>query len=287
MLNFLFFLCFVHQVSYYASCACLSDHKRFPTFLRTVPSNAFQAKVMARLLHLMGWSWVGVVYGDDAYGESSVQLLLKQLEGSDVCMDYSEVIPKSYAPSRIRQIVERIQSSKAQVVVVFAIATDTEVLLKEVLRQNVTDRQWIATTSWSTTGYYTAWSGIFLAGTIGLAIQSIDIQGLNSYLTQLSPEGYPKEQLVQNVWEEVFGCKFGEESQSGPPIAMCTGLEKLQAQVQAAGLDGRYNVYKAVYAIANALQDMLDCQPGKGPFKNGECPETKPVQPEQVMKNSY
>uniref|UniRef100_A0A3B4CA75 G-protein coupled receptors family 3 profile domain-containing protein n=1 Tax=Pygocentrus nattereri TaxID=42514 RepID=A0A3B4CA75_PYGNA len=244
-------------VSYFASCACLSDHTRYPTFLRTVPSNAFQAKAMAHLLRMMGWSWVGIVYGDDAYGESGMQLLLKELEGSGVCVDYIEAIPKSYALNRIRRIVERIQSSKAWVVVTFSISPDTEALLREVVRQNVTDRQWIATTAWSTLSSYTTWSGITLAGTIGLALQSADIQGLSSYLNQLSPERHPKEPLVQSVWEEVFGCKFGAENQSEPLKPQCTGLEKVEVLAES---DVNYNVYKAVYAIAHAIQNMLDCE---------------------------
>ncbi|KAI4875127.1 hypothetical protein NFI96_025533 [Prochilodus magdalenae] len=273
----------IPMVSYYASCACLSDRKRFHSFLRTVPSNAFQAKVIARLLHLMGWSWVGVVYGDDAYGESSVQLLLQELEGSDVCIDYAEVIPKSYAPSRISRIIKMIQSSKAQVVVIFAISPDTEVFLKEVVKQNVTDRQWIATTAWSTAGYFSAWSGASLTGTLGLAIRSIVVKGLSAYLMQLSPERHPKEQLVRSVWEEVFGCRFGEEIQLEPPKPQCTGLEKMQIEVQEAEFDAMYNVYKAMYAIAHAIQDMLNCQPGQGPFKDGMCPDIKPVNPEQLL----
>ncbi|KAF5888510.1 extracellular calcium-sensing receptor-like, partial [Clarias magur] len=123
-------------VSYFASCACLSDRSKYPTFLRTVPSDAFQAKAMARLLRLMGWTWVGVISGDDAYGKSGVQLLLQELQGSGICIDYSEIIPKSFAPNRMTRIVERMQSSKARVVVTFAISPDMEVLLKEVVRQN-------------------------------------------------------------------------------------------------------------------------------------------------------
>uniref|UniRef100_A0A3B1K7X1 G-protein coupled receptors family 3 profile domain-containing protein n=1 Tax=Astyanax mexicanus TaxID=7994 RepID=A0A3B1K7X1_ASTMX len=264
---------------YYASCACLSDRKRFPTFLRTVPSNAYQAKVVARLLHLMGWSWVGVIYGDDAYGESSVQLLMNEVEGSDVCMAYMEVIPKSNTQNKIRQIVERVQSSKAQVVVIFAITADAEALLREVVRRNVTDKQWIAPTSWSTAADFTAWCGISLVGTIGIAIRSVEVQGLNSYVTNLSTENYPTEKLEQNVWEEAFGCKFPTDSQSGLLKPQCSNL--ITDQVQTAEFDGMYNVYKAVYAVAHAIQNMLDCELEKGPFKNGKCPEIKPIIPEQ------
>lgn len=269
------------QVSYFASCACLSDRSKYPTFLRTVPSDAFQAKAMARLLHLMGWTWVGVISGDDAYGKSGVQLLLKELQGSGICIDYLEIIPKSFAPNRMRRIVERIQSSEAWVVVTFAISPDMEVLLREVVRQNVSNRQWIATEAWSTSSQHAALSPACLAGTLGFALRQVDIQGLGSYLTQLNLEDYPKEPLVQSVWEELFGCKFAEQMQTGLPKPQCTTLDKIKKQVQTY-FDINYNVYKAVYAIANAIQDMLACQPGKGPFGNGECPDIKSIRPKQV-----
>ncbi|XP_046720728.1 extracellular calcium-sensing receptor-like [Silurus meridionalis] len=271
----------IPMISYFASCACLSDRNKYPTFLRTVPSDAFQAKAMARLLYLMGWTWVGVVSGDDVYGKSGIQLLLKELKGSGVCVDYHEVIPKSHAPSRIQRIVERIQISKARVVVTFAIDPDMEVLLREVVRINATERQWIATEAWSTSVHYSVWSGISLAGTLGFALRRVDIQGLDSYLTQLSTEEHLMEPLVQNVWEDVFGCRFGEQIQSGPQRPQCTGLEKVKGGE--AYFDIIYNVYKAVYAIANAIQDMLACQSGKGPFENGQCPDMKPIKPKQLL----
>uniref|UniRef100_A0A4W4FS47 G-protein coupled receptors family 3 profile domain-containing protein n=1 Tax=Electrophorus electricus TaxID=8005 RepID=A0A4W4FS47_ELEEL len=270
------------SIVYFASCACLSDRTRFPNFLRTIPSDAFQAKAIVHLLSLMGWSWVGVVSGDDAYGISGVQLLLKELEGSDVCIDYLEVIPKSHTLSKIRRIIERIQSSKARVVVTFAISPDMEVLLREVVKQNVTDRQWIATEAWSTSSHYSSWSGISLAGTLGFALRQVDIQGLGFYLTQLSPGGQQMQPLTQTVWEEMFGCKFVVESQINPLSGpQCTGLEKMESQE--VYFDVIYNVYKAVYAIANAIQDMLNCEPGKGPFENGACPDIKPIRPKQSV----
>ncbi|KAI4876842.1 hypothetical protein NFI96_016974 [Prochilodus magdalenae] len=272
----------IPMVSYFASCACLSDRTRYPTFLRTVPSDAFQAKAMARLLSSMGWSWVGVISGDDAYGKIGVQLLLQELEGSGVCVDYIEVIPKSFAANRIRRIVERIQSSKARVVVTFAISPDMEVLLREVVKQNVTDRQWIATEAWSTSSQHSALSATSLAGTIGFALRRVDIQGLGSYLTQLSPDMYLKEPLVQNVLEELFGCRFVGGTEPGSLGSLCSGLENLE-EPKETYFDINYNVYKAVYAIANAIQDMLNCQPGQGPFGNGECPDMKPIRPKQLL----
>ncbi|XP_076850862.1 extracellular calcium-sensing receptor-like isoform X2 [Brachyhypopomus gauderio] len=268
-------------VSYLASCACLSDRSRFPTFLRTVPSDAFQTKAIARLLSLMGWSWIGVISGDDAYGRSGVQLLLKELEHLSMCIEYLEILPKSAPQSRLKHIVERIQSSKAKVVVTFAIGPDVEVLLGEVAKQNLSDRQWIATSVWSTSSHHVAVSAGCLTGTLGFALRRVDIQGLDSYLTQLYPEKHLQDSLVQNVLEEVFGCRPGEQTQTGASVPQCTGLEKGEGQGEVYS-DINYNVYKAVYAIAYAVQDMLACKPGQGPFEDGECPEIKSIRPKQV-----
>ncbi|XP_062861002.1 extracellular calcium-sensing receptor-like [Trichomycterus rosablanca] len=269
-------------ISYFASCACLSDRTRYPTFLRTIPSNAFRAKAIARLLHVMGWTWVGVVSSDDVSGQSGVQHLLKELQGSAVCVDYFEVIPKSHAPSRIRRIVERIQTSRAQVVVMIAISQDVEALLREAIKMNATGRQWIATEAWSTSTHYTSFSGTSLAGTLGFALRQVDIHGLGSYMTQLSLEIHLNDSLVRNLWEDFFGCRFGEQTESKPLKPQCTGLEKVEEPGQTY-FDISYSVYKAVYAVANAIQDMMDCEPGKGPFESGECPEIKPIKPKQLL----
>ena len=51
---------------------------------------------MASLLSRLGWTWVGLLSGDDDYGKYGVQMLLQELRGSGVCVSYSEVIPKVF-----------------------------------------------------------------------------------------------------------------------------------------------------------------------------------------------
>ncbi|RXN03275.1 extracellular calcium-sensing receptor-like protein [Labeo rohita] len=278
----------IPMVSYFASCACLSDSRRFHSFMRTVPSDAFQAKAMARLLRLLDWTWVGVVAGDDEYGKSGSQLLLKELEGTGVCVDYVEVIPKSHSHSRIRRIVERIQSSTAHVVVTFAIGPDLEVVFKEMEVQNVTNRQWIATEAWSTSIQYSVPASIpLLAGTIGFALRRADIQGLGAFLAQLSPVKQPNEAFVKDVWEEIFGCSLAQDWQPSSKTPKCTGSENVEKHgriyTDVSQLRVTYNVYKAVYAIANAIHNMMTCQPGRGLFEDGECPDVTRIKPRQLL----
>ncbi|XP_067103103.1 extracellular calcium-sensing receptor-like [Osmerus mordax] len=270
------------MVSYFASCACLSDSRKYPSFFRTVPSDAFQARAMASLLSRLGWTWVGLVSGDDDYGKYGVQMLLQELRGSGVCVSYSEVIPKVHSQSRISRVVDTIQRSSATVVVVFAIPQDAQALMKEVVRQNITDKQWIATEAWvSETSLSVLENLPSLAGTIGFAVRRAPIPGLGAFLTQLRPDGPSPhhDPFLRELWEELFGCSL----EAGQGTArLCSGSEVIvegeSMYADVSQLRGTYNVYKAVYAIAHALHGMLACPPGD------QCPNLQHLQPKDIVQ---
>ncbi|KAM3875162.1 extracellular calcium-sensing receptor-like [Diretmus argenteus] len=196
----------IPMVSYFASCVCLSDSWKYPLFFRTMPSDAEEAQAMAKLLLLLGWTWVGLVSADDDFGRFGSQMLMEALRGTEVCVAYHEVIPKA--------------------------------LFQEVAHQNITDKQWIANDAWVTYGTITDPRNIpSLAGTIGFAVRKANIHGLG---------------IGKSLYADVSQLRI------------------------------TYNVYKGVYAIAHALHDMLACQPGKGPFLNGQCPDVRRFQPAQI-----
>eukprot|EP00063_Salmo_salar_P044188 XP_014019023.1 PREDICTED: extracellular calcium-sensing receptor-like [Salmo salar] len=280
------------MVSYFATCACLSDNWRYPSFFRTVPSDAFQARGMARLLRLLRWVWVGLVSEDDDYGRVGGQLLLQELQGSGVCVAYSEVLPKLPSKRKIRHIADTIRGSTARVVVAFVGFTGhSGALMEEVVRQNITDKQWIASESWVTYTTIAAPKNLpSLAGTIGFALKKADIPGLGSFLTRLHPDGdYQKsDPFLRELWEELFGCSLGVDlSVTVPSRRQCTGSEVIREgesqYADVSQLRASYNVYKAVYAIAYAIQDMMACQPGDGVFNGGQCPDIRKLQPSQIV----
>ena len=59
-----------------------------------MPSDAEQARAMAKLVRLLGWTWLGLVSADNDFGRFGIQMLLEELKGTEVCVAYHEVIPQ-------------------------------------------------------------------------------------------------------------------------------------------------------------------------------------------------
>uniref|UniRef100_A0A8C6KD80 Extracellular calcium-sensing receptor-like n=1 Tax=Nothobranchius furzeri TaxID=105023 RepID=A0A8C6KD80_NOTFU len=274
----------VPMVSFFASCSCLSDRKRFPSFFRTIPSDAFQVRAMIQILKYFEWTWAGLLVSDDDYGLHAARSFQSDLSWSGGgCLAYLEVLPWGNDPRELRRIVEVIQKSTARVVIVFAHESHVIDLMEEVVRQNLSGLQWLASEAWSTAAVlHTPALMPYLGGTLGIAIRRGEIPGLRDYLLKIHPN-------VNQFWEFTFQCRFA------PPPAgwvenggtLCTGEEDLQSVetefLDVSNLRPEYNVYKAVYALAHALDDMLKCEPGRGPFSENSCATLQTLQPWQLV----
>nr|XP_006637609.1 PREDICTED: extracellular calcium-sensing receptor-like [Lepisosteus oculatus] len=194
---------------------------------------------------------------------------------------------------RIFQIMETIQQSTARVIVVFSEGAHFFPLAEEIVRQNITDRQWIASEAWVfSTLISRAELMSSFTGTIGIAIRRGEIPGLENFLLGIHPGSGPNTGLVEEFWEINFDCKFEGKTSTNSSLyevkgKICTGSEELNSRKTAysdvSKLRASYNVYKAVYALAHSLHNLMSCEPGKGPFQNNSCADITTVQPWQVL----
>ncbi|XP_074496818.1 extracellular calcium-sensing receptor-like [Sebastes fasciatus] len=271
------------MVSYFATCSCLSDRKKFPSFFRTIPSDAFQVRAMIQILRRFGWTWAGLLVSNDDYGLHAARSFQSDLaQSGGGCLAYLEVLPWGKDPAELRRIVDLMKKSTARVVIVFAQPRHMINLMEEVVRQNVTGLQWMASESWTTgTVLQTPHLMPYLSGTLGIAIRRGEIPGLRDFLIRIRPDIQHNNRygnnMVNQFWEYTFQCRFA------PPPAgwveagreLCTGQEDLESVetelLDISNLRPEYNVYKAVYALAYALDDMLHCVPGRGPFSGHSC----------------
>uniref|UniRef100_A0A8C2WIZ9 G-protein coupled receptors family 3 profile domain-containing protein n=1 Tax=Cyclopterus lumpus TaxID=8103 RepID=A0A8C2WIZ9_CYCLU len=276
-------------VSYYATCSCLSDRQRFPSFFRTIPSDAFQVRAMIKILKRFGWTWAGLLVSDDDYGLHVSQTFQSDLaQSGGGCLAYSEILPWGENPAELKRIVEIMKRSTARVVIVFAHQIHMIQLMEEVVRENVTGLQWIASEAWSAAAVLqTPRFMPYLSGTLGIAIRRGEILGLRDFLLRI--HFLINTFQVMQFWEYTFDCRFA------PPPAgwveaggeVCTGQEDLESLgtefLDVSDLRPEYNIYKAVYALAYALDDMLQCEPGRGPFSGHSCATLQILKPWQLI----
>ncbi|XP_058244127.1 extracellular calcium-sensing receptor-like [Hemibagrus wyckioides] len=279
----------VPMVSYFATCSCLTDRHQFPSFFRTIPSDAFQVRAIVQILKRFGWTWVGLVYSNDDYGihaaHSFHQDVQEHLGG---CVAYSEMLPRDNNRRDVERIVRVIKTSTAKVVVVISTEAYLLPLMDEVSLRNVTGKQWIASEAWATSPVFlTSHLLPYLGGTLGIAIRRGEIAGLRDFLLRLRPDMQPANNMVQIFWEEMFGCRFELNGTREDERFLCTGNEDLNSTNTAysdmSELRASYNVYKAVYALAHALHDLTQCEEGKGPFPGHSCARISILQPWQVV----
>ncbi|XP_072551876.1 extracellular calcium-sensing receptor-like [Salminus brasiliensis] len=248
-------------ISHFATCACLSDKRKHPSFFRTIPSDYYQSRALAKLVRHFGWTWVGALCSDNDYGNNGMNTFISAAKEEGICVEFSEAFFRTDPRENILRIVEIIKSSSSKVIVAFVSYSDMEVLLREMALQNITGLQWIGSESWiSDLNIATAeWQHI-LMGSMGFAIPKAKIKGLGEFLTRLNP--FSDVELYKELWEMIFECKLGTQ-ENVEMEDICKGnksLGEVQNQyTDVSELQIANNVYKAVYAVAHALDKSFSC----------------------------
>ncbi|XP_065816602.1 extracellular calcium-sensing receptor-like [Labrus bergylta] len=280
---------YVPVISYLASCPCLSDRLKYPTFFRTIPSDIYQAWAMAQLAIRFHWTWIGAVVENNDYGQLAIQVFKKEIFGKGVCLEFIETLMPETIVTDVKRAALTIQASTARVILIFCWYTEVKKLLLELVKRNVTDRQFLASEAWSTSDDLLQDQTISKVanGVLGVAIRSSTIPGFENYLRSLHPIRRPNDVFLREFWQKEFGCSPLSSYFSSPLIPrsdylsnvsasstdnvppqkisppLCSGTESLENVenhfTDTSQLRVAYNVYLAVYAAAHALHSLLSC----------------------------
>ncbi|XP_076137588.1 extracellular calcium-sensing receptor [Alosa pseudoharengus] len=276
----------VPVISHFATCACLSDKMKHPSFFRTIPSDYYQSRALAQLVKHFGWTWVGAICSDNDYGNNGMITFIKAAMEEGVCIEFSEPFFRTNPREDILRIVDVIKKSTSKVIVAFVSYSDMEVLLKELATENITGLQWIGSESWISDKNIARgqWHNI-LQGSMGFAIPKAKIKGLEEFLANLDQS--TKIPLYQELLETIFDCQLSRNSHMEREL--CNGNERLSdvhnQYTDISDLQIANNVYKAVYAVAHVLDGMRVCT-GREKSSGKTCMKsTDEVRPWQVLEN--
>ncbi|XP_006637596.2 extracellular calcium-sensing receptor-like [Lepisosteus oculatus] len=272
-------------ISHFATCACLSNRRRFPSFFRTIPSDYYQSRALAQLVKHFGWNWVGTIRADNDYGHNGMATFVEAAEREGICIEYSEVVHQSHSRQKIIKNIEVITKSTSKVIIAFLDQGDVIALIKELALQNVTGLQWIGSEAWITASNVAAAEGNkVLSGSIGFAVIKTQIEGLREFL--MSVHLSPHNALLNEFWETSFNCSMSNEDKTKKA---CTGSEDLQelrnGYADVSDVRIFNNIYKAVYAVAYSLHNVLECQIGQDSSANHSCAKSIHTKPWQVLEH--
>uniref|UniRef100_A0A7N6F5R4 G-protein coupled receptors family 3 profile domain-containing protein n=2 Tax=Anabas testudineus TaxID=64144 RepID=A0A7N6F5R4_ANATE len=251
-------------ISHSASCACLSDKTKYPSFLRTMPSDYYQSRALAQLVKHFGWTWVGAVITNDDYGNNGMAIFTETAQQLGICLEYSVFFYRTDPPNKIQNIIDIIKLSTSKVIVAFLSYFDMDVLMNKLSHHNLTGYQWVGTESWIIDSQTAEMDKHhILDGAVGLAIPKAHVSGVREFILDVKSLNFSGNDMFTEFWEALFNCKFKQLKSSTDNQTECTGNEDLSG-LQHSFTDMSImpifnNIYKGVYAVAHALHSILGC----------------------------
>ncbi|XP_006145516.2 taste receptor type 1 member 1 [Tupaia chinensis] len=246
----------VPLISYGASSTMFSVKRQYPSFLRTIPSDKYQVKIMVLLLQQFGWVWISLVGSDGDYGQLGLKALEDQATQQGICIAFKDIVPFSaqVGDEKMQSMMYHLAQAKTTVVVVFSNRQLARVFFESVVLAKLTGKVWIASEDWAISRHISSVPGIQGIGTVlGLAIQQRVVPGLKAF-----------EKAYAQANKRVPGpCPNGSWCNSNQLCRECQDFTAyMMPKLGAFSMSSAYNVYQAVYAVAHGLHQLLGCTSG-------------------------
>ncbi|KAM6162677.1 LOW QUALITY PROTEIN: vomeronasal type-2 receptor 26-like [Erethizon dorsatum] len=208
------------------------------------------------MLHF-GWVWVGLVVPDDIRGEMFLRDLTQEMNNNGLCISFAERIPEFPAKNTVngQLFIERFMTTK-----VSDAFGDTYSLLRFVYNiycNTPFGNIWVTTLDWdiTTLPFEQSLSYTYFGGGLSFSFQKEEIPGFKDFLRTVQPAKYPHDIFIQDVWSTLFECPYLDQH-GIKTLSRCEQngtLETRTLHVWDMNTSPSYNVYAAVYVIAQAL----------------------------------
>ena len=238
----------IPQISYASTSTDLSNlrNDRFTFFFRTVVPDDIQAQAQISLIRHFNWNHISVVYSDNAYGSRGRAEIVTLAGMNGICIERDIGIVDGAPPERYKDVVDIINKSTAEVVILFALDDVVRGLLTAFT--NVTNHRqltWIASDGWAVERDLIQSFNSTLVGMFGTAPATKQIDAYENYLAQLTINDNARDPWFPEFFSDLKSCIIN---------STCNTTEGIN-------FTHDYTIPRAiegVYAFAHALQNYLD-----------------------------
>ncbi|XP_042069687.1 G-protein coupled receptor family C group 6 member A-like isoform X2 [Haplochromis burtoni] len=242
----------VAQISYASTSELLSSKFKFPTFLRTVPSDKYQTRGIIELVKIFHWKTVIIVGSDDEYGKYGSDSLQDNFNKKSICIEFVHILSADFTTNNnsmdqteLNELLEKIQNSSAEAIIIFTKDTNAEIILEAAIKHRV-NRTWIASDAWSSSSKISAMSDIKLAGEVfGFIYKQKEVPGFKDHVMSMF-NGTNNTILRDYQTQHLLSLNKSEE-------------ERNQYLASYIDQDESYGIYIAVRVIAEGLRRLLKC----------------------------
>ncbi|VBB31958.1 unnamed protein product [Acanthocheilonema viteae] len=226
----------IPQIGYGATTADLSDKEQYGYFMRVVPADTWQAKLVIAMLEHFNWTYVAVIYSAGNYGEKGFEELERMINNDlseNVCIAYSEKVKSLAEPAEFDKILNTLSSQKSvpQVVVCFCEGLTMHEMFKAQQRRRrrnpgIRPFQWICSDGWNDRLDVVDGVEHEATGSFSIRIHSPHVKWFDQYYFSLNPENNTHNPWFREFWQEKFHCQF-MVPKDDLETKVCTGRENV------------------------------------------------------------
>ncbi|XP_071068895.1 vomeronasal type-2 receptor 116-like [Dasypus novemcinctus] len=239
----------------------LSDDGKRSSLYQMAPKDTTLALAMVSVMLHFSWNWVGLVISEDKRGVKFLWDLRAEMDKNGVCAAFLEMIPvtERTISSKDWQYHLRIRESSVNVTVIYGDSDSLMGLSFWRWRLLVLGKVWVTTSQWDFTTSERNFLLDSLHGALIFSHHLADMPGFKTFIQTVKPSKYPEDFYLTKLWYVSFNCLVSESDcntlENCPPNA---SLELLPWWLFDNDMnEGSYNVYNAVYAVAQSLHEIL------------------------------
>ncbi|XP_069858207.1 vomeronasal type-2 receptor 116-like [Dipodomys merriami] len=239
----------------------LSDHKKFPALYQMSPKDTSMATAMVSLLLHFSWNWVGLLTSQDENGAWILAELKEEMATNRVCVAYELMISTqdtSYI-FKLMAVHNEINLSSASVLIIYGDNDSLIALMIFIEQIFIHGKVCIVNCQWD----FTMKRKYFMLGSLHVPLifthHHVEVSGFTDFVKAVKPSKYPEDIFLARLWFLSFNCSDSEsDCITWENCAHDASWDWLPVHIFEMTMSGdSYNIYNAVYAVAQALHEMF------------------------------